>query len=147
MGLSWQPLSLFGTLISPVFPSCHRGLRGFSGVDVFLPPCAQTLGAGDSSRCYSWMGLVLMSVGLSLPQAGKHQEYEQKLLQELYKMNPSFLQTSAPGGEKSKGKSSSLQRYHSSVSPIRPHPGPGLSTRGRRGSAVVSGMVKRRHPK
>ncbi|XP_072566984.1 CCR4-NOT transcription complex subunit 4 isoform X2 [Paramormyrops kingsleyae] len=46
-------------------------------------------------------------------QAGKHQEYEQKLLQELYKMNPSFLQTSAPGGEKSKGKSSSLQRPNS----------------------------------
>uniref|UniRef100_A0A3B3TH42 CCR4-NOT transcription complex subunit 4 n=1 Tax=Paramormyrops kingsleyae TaxID=1676925 RepID=A0A3B3TH42_9TELE len=42
-------------------------------------------------------------------QAGKHQEYEQKLLQELYKANPCFLQSSAGAGEKSKGKSSSAQ--------------------------------------
>ncbi|MGH0166067.1 UNVERIFIED_CONTAM: hypothetical protein FKN15_068264 [Acipenser sinensis] len=42
-------------------------------------------------------------------QAGKHQEYEQKLLQELYKMNPNFLQPSVGGGEKSKGKASALQ--------------------------------------
>eukprot|EP00063_Salmo_salar_P028388 XP_014003223.1 PREDICTED: CCR4-NOT transcription complex subunit 4-like isoform X2 [Salmo salar] len=44
-------------------------------------------------------------------QAGKHQEYEQKLLQDLYKMNPSFLQTPTCSGEKSKSKSSnSTQR-------------------------------------
>ncbi|XP_031420875.1 CCR4-NOT transcription complex subunit 4 isoform X2 [Clupea harengus] len=43
-------------------------------------------------------------------QAGKHQEYEQKLLQDLYKMNPTFLQPSACGNEKSKGKSSTSQR-------------------------------------
>ncbi|XP_017350013.1 CCR4-NOT transcription complex subunit 4 isoform X6 [Ictalurus punctatus] len=42
-------------------------------------------------------------------QAGKHQEYEQKLLQELYKMNPSFLQTSTGTGEKTKSKSGSVQ--------------------------------------
>ncbi|XP_046878713.1 CCR4-NOT transcription complex subunit 4 isoform X2 [Hypomesus transpacificus] len=46
-------------------------------------------------------------------QAGKHQEYEQKLLQDLYKMNPSFLHTSATGGDKPKGKPSSLQRSNS----------------------------------
>ncbi|MGH0115624.1 UNVERIFIED_CONTAM: hypothetical protein FKN15_037947 [Acipenser sinensis] len=46
-------------------------------------------------------------------QAGKHQEYEQKLLQELYKMNPNFLQPSVGGGEKSKGKASALQRPNS----------------------------------
>uniref|UniRef100_A0AAY4C0F0 CCR4-NOT transcription complex subunit 4 n=1 Tax=Denticeps clupeoides TaxID=299321 RepID=A0AAY4C0F0_9TELE len=40
-------------------------------------------------------------------QAGKHQEYEQKLLQELYKLNPNFHQTSNCGSEKAKGKSSS----------------------------------------
>ncbi|XP_076127880.1 CCR4-NOT transcription complex subunit 4 [Alosa pseudoharengus] len=43
-------------------------------------------------------------------QAGKHQEYEQKLLQDLYKSNPTFLQPSTCGSEKSKGKSSSSQR-------------------------------------
>lgn len=42
------------------------------------------------------------------PQAGKHQEYEQKLLQDLYKGNPSFLQNS---GEKSKSKSGTSQRF------------------------------------
>uniref|UniRef100_A0A8C9QZA0 CCR4-NOT transcription complex subunit 4 n=1 Tax=Scleropages formosus TaxID=113540 RepID=A0A8C9QZA0_SCLFO len=42
-------------------------------------------------------------------QAGKHQEYEQKLLQELYKLNPAFLQNSTGGAEKSKSKSSSTQ--------------------------------------
>ncbi|XP_035530920.1 CCR4-NOT transcription complex subunit 4 isoform X2 [Morone saxatilis] len=42
-------------------------------------------------------------------QAGKHQEYEQKLLQDLYKMNPTFLQTSAVSGDKPKGKTNSLQ--------------------------------------
>uniref|UniRef100_A0A8C1NFL0 CCR4-NOT transcription complex subunit 4 n=2 Tax=Cyprinus carpio TaxID=7962 RepID=A0A8C1NFL0_CYPCA len=41
-------------------------------------------------------------------QAGKHQEYEQKLLQDLYKSNPNFLQTSACG-EKSKSKANSTQ--------------------------------------
>ncbi|XP_030625441.1 CCR4-NOT transcription complex subunit 4 isoform X2 [Chanos chanos] len=46
-------------------------------------------------------------------QAGKHQEYEQKLLQELYKMNPNFLQTSTGGGDKTKGKSNSVQRPNS----------------------------------
>uniref|UniRef100_A0A667YC29 CCR4-NOT transcription complex subunit 4 n=1 Tax=Myripristis murdjan TaxID=586833 RepID=A0A667YC29_9TELE len=50
-------------------------------------------------------------------QAGKHQEYEQKLLQDLYKMNPTFLQTSAAAGEKPKGKSNSLQRYPSDKLP------------------------------
>lgn len=44
-------------------------------------------------------------------QGGKHQEYEQKLLQDLYKMNPTFLQTSAVSGDKPKCKSNSLQRY------------------------------------
>lgn len=47
-------------------------------------------------------------------QAGKHQEYEQKLLQDLYKMNPSFLQTSVVAGDKPKGKTNSLQRSNSS---------------------------------
>uniref|UniRef100_W5K1D4 CCR4-NOT transcription complex subunit 4 n=1 Tax=Astyanax mexicanus TaxID=7994 RepID=W5K1D4_ASTMX len=42
-------------------------------------------------------------------QAGKHQEYEQKLLQDLYKMNPNFLQTSTCGGEKSKSKTNATQ--------------------------------------
>uniref|UniRef100_A0A8C1WUK6 CCR4-NOT transcription complex subunit 4 n=1 Tax=Cyprinus carpio TaxID=7962 RepID=A0A8C1WUK6_CYPCA len=45
-------------------------------------------------------------------QAGKHQEYEQKLLQDLYKSNPNFLQTSACG-EKSKSKANSTQRPNS----------------------------------
>ncbi|KAM6986499.1 CCR4-NOT transcription complex subunit 4 isoform 1-T1 [Aplochiton taeniatus] len=45
-------------------------------------------------------------------QAGKHQEYEQKLLQDLFKMNPTFLQTST-SGDKPKGKSNSLQRSNS----------------------------------
>uniref|UniRef100_A0A671SUI1 CCR4-NOT transcription complex subunit 4 n=1 Tax=Sinocyclocheilus anshuiensis TaxID=1608454 RepID=A0A671SUI1_9TELE len=45
-------------------------------------------------------------------QAGKHQEYEQKLLQDLYKSNPNFLQTSACG-EKSKSKPNSTQRPNS----------------------------------
>ncbi|KAL0968756.1 hypothetical protein UPYG_G00271290 [Umbra pygmaea] len=44
-------------------------------------------------------------------QAGKHQEYEQTLLQDLYKIHPSFLQTPTCSGEKSKSKSSnSTQR-------------------------------------
>ncbi|CAI5665259.1 unnamed protein product [Oreochromis niloticus] len=47
-------------------------------------------------------------------QAGKHQEYEQKLLQDLYKINPSFLQPPACGTEKSKSKSNSTQRTNSS---------------------------------
>lgn len=47
-------------------------------------------------------------------QAGKHQEYEQKLLQDLYKMNPTFLQTLAVSGDKSKAKANSLQRSNSS---------------------------------
>uniref|UniRef100_A0AAQ4RF63 CCR4-NOT transcription complex subunit 4 n=1 Tax=Gasterosteus aculeatus aculeatus TaxID=481459 RepID=A0AAQ4RF63_GASAC len=46
-------------------------------------------------------------------QAGKHQEYEQKLLQDLYKINPSFLQPPACGTEKSKGKPNSTQRSNS----------------------------------
>ncbi|XP_058501854.1 CCR4-NOT transcription complex subunit 4 isoform X2 [Solea solea] len=46
-------------------------------------------------------------------QAGKHQEYEQKLLQDLYKINPSFLQPPACGTEKSKSKSNSTQRSNS----------------------------------
>uniref|UniRef100_A0A672NJ77 CCR4-NOT transcription complex subunit 4 n=1 Tax=Sinocyclocheilus grahami TaxID=75366 RepID=A0A672NJ77_SINGR len=45
-------------------------------------------------------------------QAGKHQEYEQKLLQDLYKANPNFLQTSTCG-EKSKSKPNSTQRPNS----------------------------------
>uniref|UniRef100_A0A3Q1IXR4 CCR4-NOT transcription complex subunit 4 n=1 Tax=Anabas testudineus TaxID=64144 RepID=A0A3Q1IXR4_ANATE len=47
-------------------------------------------------------------------QAGKHQEYEQKLLQDLYKINPSFLQPPACGTEKSKSKSNSTQRTNNS---------------------------------
>ncbi|KAM9808244.1 CCR4-NOT transcription complex subunit 4 isoform 2-T2 [Neosynchiropus ocellatus] len=47
-------------------------------------------------------------------QAGKHQEYEQKLLQDLYKMNPSFLQPPVCGTEKSKSKSNSTQRANNS---------------------------------
>ncbi|KAK3535088.1 hypothetical protein QTP70_003932 [Hemibagrus guttatus] len=42
-------------------------------------------------------------------KAGKHQEYEQKLLQDLYKANPNFLQTSSCGGEKSKNKANATQ--------------------------------------
>ncbi|XP_060101247.1 CCR4-NOT transcription complex subunit 4 isoform X5 [Heteronotia binoei] len=44
-------------------------------------------------------------------QAGKHQEYEQKLLQELYKLNPNFLQLSTNTVDKNKNKVTSLQRY------------------------------------
>ncbi|XP_039210039.1 CCR4-NOT transcription complex subunit 4 isoform X1 [Crotalus tigris] len=44
-------------------------------------------------------------------QAGKHQEYEQKLLQELYKLNPNFLQLSTSVVDKNKNKVASLQRY------------------------------------
>ncbi|KAL7862946.1 hypothetical protein SRHO_G00119300 [Serrasalmus rhombeus] len=47
-------------------------------------------------------------------QAGKHQEYEQKLLQDLYKMNPNFLQSSTCGGEKMKNKTNATQRPNSS---------------------------------
>ncbi|RXN19772.1 CCR4-NOT transcription complex subunit 4-like protein [Labeo rohita] len=46
-------------------------------------------------------------------QAGKHQEYEQKLLQELYKTNPNFLQSSTGAGEKTKGKSGTSQSSNS----------------------------------
>uniref|UniRef100_A0A8D3A875 CCR4-NOT transcription complex subunit 4 n=1 Tax=Scophthalmus maximus TaxID=52904 RepID=A0A8D3A875_SCOMX len=53
-------------------------------------------------------------------QAGKHQEYEQKLLQDLYKINPSFLQPPACGTEKSKSKSNSTQSDS-------PSPPPGLT--------------------
>nr|XP_033813770.1 CCR4-NOT transcription complex subunit 4 isoform X5 [Geotrypetes seraphini] len=42
-------------------------------------------------------------------QAGKHQEYEQKLLQELYKLNPNFLQPSAGTVDKNKNKVLGLQ--------------------------------------
>uniref|UniRef100_A0A8C6D066 CCR4-NOT transcription complex subunit 4 n=1 Tax=Moschus moschiferus TaxID=68415 RepID=A0A8C6D066_MOSMO len=42
-------------------------------------------------------------------QAGKHQEYEQKLLQELYKLNPSFLQLSTGSVDKNKNKVTPLQ--------------------------------------
>ncbi|KAM6417532.1 CCR4-NOT transcription complex subunit 4 isoform 5-T8 [Pluvialis apricaria] len=44
-------------------------------------------------------------------QAGKHQEYEQKLLQELYKLNPNFLQLSTGTVDKNKNKVTTLQRY------------------------------------
>ncbi|KAE8613318.1 hypothetical protein XENTR_v10007668 [Xenopus tropicalis] len=43
-------------------------------------------------------------------QAGKHQEYEQKLLQELYKLNPNFLQLSTGTVDKNKNKVTALQR-------------------------------------
>uniref|UniRef100_A0A3Q2CQ37 CCR4-NOT transcription complex subunit 4 n=1 Tax=Cyprinodon variegatus TaxID=28743 RepID=A0A3Q2CQ37_CYPVA len=42
-------------------------------------------------------------------QAGKHQEYEQKLLQDLYKLNPGFLQPPACATEKSNSKPNSTQ--------------------------------------
>ncbi|KAM5170325.1 CCR4-NOT transcription complex subunit 4 isoform 7-T7 [Mantella aurantiaca] len=42
-------------------------------------------------------------------QAGKHQEYEQKLLQELYKLNPNFLQLSTGTVDKNKNKVTPLQ--------------------------------------
>ncbi|KAM4676316.1 CCR4-NOT transcription complex subunit 4 isoform 6-T6 [Discoglossus pictus] len=48
-------------------------------------------------------------------QAGKHQEYEQKLLQELYKLNPNFLQLSTGTVDKNKNKVTTLQRYDVSV--------------------------------
>ncbi|XP_069084052.1 CCR4-NOT transcription complex subunit 4 isoform X4 [Pleurodeles waltl] len=41
-------------------------------------------------------------------QAGKHQEYEQKLLQELYKLNPNFLQPSTGTVDKNKNKVTAL---------------------------------------
>ncbi|XP_061577008.1 CCR4-NOT transcription complex subunit 4 isoform X2 [Cololabis saira] len=47
-------------------------------------------------------------------QAGKHQEYEQKLLQDLYKINPGFLQPPTCGTEKSKSKPNATQRSNSS---------------------------------
>uniref|UniRef100_UPI00398EF210 CCR4-NOT transcription complex subunit 4-like isoform X2 n=1 Tax=Pristiophorus japonicus TaxID=55135 RepID=UPI00398EF210 len=43
-------------------------------------------------------------------QAGKHQEYEQKLLQELYKMNPNFLHQSSSTVDKNKNKIATQQR-------------------------------------
>ncbi|XP_040201606.1 CCR4-NOT transcription complex subunit 4 isoform X5 [Rana temporaria] len=43
-------------------------------------------------------------------QAGKHQEYEQKLLQELYKLNPNFLQLTTGTVDKNKNKVTPLQR-------------------------------------
>ncbi|KAM4676312.1 CCR4-NOT transcription complex subunit 4 isoform 2-T2 [Discoglossus pictus] len=46
-------------------------------------------------------------------QAGKHQEYEQKLLQELYKLNPNFLQLSTGTVDKNKNKVTTLQRPNS----------------------------------
>ncbi|XP_068134065.1 CCR4-NOT transcription complex subunit 4 isoform X3 [Hyperolius riggenbachi] len=46
-------------------------------------------------------------------QAGKHQEYEQKLLQELYKLNPNFLQLSTGTVDKNKNKVTPLQRLNS----------------------------------
>uniref|UniRef100_A0A8B9DYE1 CCR4-NOT transcription complex subunit 4 n=1 Tax=Anser cygnoides TaxID=8845 RepID=A0A8B9DYE1_ANSCY len=46
-------------------------------------------------------------------QAGKHQEYEQKLLQELYKLNPNFLQLSTGTVDKNKNKVTALQRLNS----------------------------------
>ncbi|KAJ6656314.1 hypothetical protein lerEdw1_003817 [Lerista edwardsae] len=46
-------------------------------------------------------------------QAAKHQEYEQKLLQELYKLNPNFLQLSTNAVDKNKNKVTSLQRPNS----------------------------------
>ncbi|XP_014344508.1 CCR4-NOT transcription complex subunit 4 isoform X6 [Latimeria chalumnae] len=48
-------------------------------------------------------------------QAGKHQEYEQKLLQELYKLNPNFLQSSTGTVDKNKNKVSALQRYDAAI--------------------------------
>ncbi|XP_041441811.1 CCR4-NOT transcription complex subunit 4-like isoform X8 [Xenopus laevis] len=48
-------------------------------------------------------------------QAGKHQEYEQKLLQDLYKLNPNFLQISTGTVDKNKNKVTALQRYDVSV--------------------------------
>ncbi|XP_072001266.1 CCR4-NOT transcription complex subunit 4 isoform X8 [Engystomops pustulosus] len=48
-------------------------------------------------------------------QAGKHQEYEQKLLQELYKLNPNFLQLSTGTVDKNKNKVTPLQRCDVSV--------------------------------
>ncbi|XP_018109571.1 CCR4-NOT transcription complex subunit 4 S homeolog isoform X5 [Xenopus laevis] len=48
-------------------------------------------------------------------QAGKHQEYEQKLLQELYKLNPNFLQLSTGTVDKNKNKVTALQRYDVSI--------------------------------
>uniref|UniRef100_V9KD82 CCR4-NOT transcription complex subunit 4 n=1 Tax=Callorhinchus milii TaxID=7868 RepID=V9KD82_CALMI len=53
-------------------------------------------------------------------QAGKHQEYEQKLLQELYKMNPNFLQQSSSTVDKNKNKLAAQQRYD--VRPIEKPP-------------------------
>ncbi|GCB72076.1 hypothetical protein scyTo_0006163 [Scyliorhinus torazame] len=43
-------------------------------------------------------------------QAGKHQEYEQKLLQELYKLNPNFLHQSSNTVDKNKNKLAAQQR-------------------------------------
>ncbi|KAL9853765.1 CCR4-NOT transcription complex subunit 4 isoform 3-T3 [Geothlypis trichas] len=48
-------------------------------------------------------------------QAGKHQEYEQKLLQELYKLNPNFLQLSTGTVDKNKNKVTALQRYDAPI--------------------------------
>ncbi|XP_032893639.1 CCR4-NOT transcription complex subunit 4 isoform X3 [Amblyraja radiata] len=48
-------------------------------------------------------------------QAGKHQEYEQKLLQELYKMNPNFLHQSSSTVDKNKNKIVTQQRYDAPV--------------------------------
>uniref|UniRef100_A0A8C6PUB8 CCR4-NOT transcription complex subunit 4 n=1 Tax=Nothobranchius furzeri TaxID=105023 RepID=A0A8C6PUB8_NOTFU len=67
-------------------------------------------------------------------QAGKHQEYEQKLLQDLYKINPSFLQPPACGAEKSKSKPNSTQRS------VRPNEKPSESM------ALVNGETLQQIP-
>ncbi|KAL6089302.1 hypothetical protein STEG23_030051 [Scotinomys teguina] len=48
-------------------------------------------------------------------QVDKHQEYEQKLLQELYKLNPNFLQLSTGSVDKNKNKVAPLQRYDTPI--------------------------------
>ncbi|XP_006729243.1 CCR4-NOT transcription complex subunit 4 [Leptonychotes weddellii] len=53
--------------------------------------------------------VVGLSQRLADPEAGKHQEYEQKLLQELYKLNPNFLQLSTGSVDKNKNKVTPLQ--------------------------------------
>lgn len=57
-------------------------------------------------------------------QAGKHQEYEQKLLQELYKLNPNFLQLSTGSVDKNKNKVTPLQSSPQTPSdwPTAPEP-------------------------
>ncbi|KAH0616790.1 hypothetical protein JD844_028183 [Phrynosoma platyrhinos] len=76
------------------------------------PDCMYLHELGDEAASFTKEEMqVALEYYMFLLQAGKHQEYEQKLLQELYKLNPNFLQLSTNAVDKNKNKVTSLQRY------------------------------------